>query len=151
MRLVAVLVGSILVSVTSQVLSRMIGIAFLVWTDEVIRIAVVWLTFLGSAVGVRRNVHFAIDLFVNALPPRASRIARGGIWAAVLLVVLLLLWTGWQLAVIALDRVYPITRISQTWAFAAVPLGAILMFVFLIEQLVRPPTPQPTRTGVSTA
>lgn len=151
MRLVALLVGSILVSVTSQVLSRMIGVAFLVWTDEVIRIAVVWLTFLGSAVGVRRNVHFVIDLLVNALPPRASRIARTGIWGAVLLVVLILTWTGWQLAVIALGRVYPITRISQTWAFAAVPVGAILMFVFLIEQWVAPPVAQPTRTGVSTA
>jgi TRAP-type C4-dicarboxylate transport system permease small subunit len=157
---VALLVGSILVSVASQVLSRLVGIAFLVWTDEVIRIAVVWLTFLGSAVGIRRNVHFVIDLFVNALPPRASRIARAGISAAVLLVVLILMWTGWQLAVIALGRVYPITRISQTWAFAAVPAGAVLMFVFLIEQWVAlpPRSPEsfgpakgPTRTGVSTA
>lgn len=151
MQVVALLVGSILVSVTSQVLSRIIGIAFLVWTDEVIRIAVVWMTFLGSAVGIRRNVHFVIDLFVNALPPRASRIARGGIWAAVALVVLILVWTGWQLAVIALDRVYPITRISQTWAFAAVPIGAALMFVFLIEQWVAPPAKEPTTAGVSAA
>ena len=110
--------------------------------------------------GVRRNVHFVIDLLVNALPPRASRIAHGGIWAAVLLVVLILLWTGWQLAVIAMDRVYPITRVRQTWAFAAVPIGAILMFVFLIEQWVAPtrrspesfgPAKGPTRAGVSAA
>lgn len=139
MRVVALLVGSILLSVTSQVLSRIVGVAFLVWMDEVIRIAVVWLTFLGSAVGIRRNAHFVIDLLVGALPPGAGRVARRGIWLAVTFVVLILVWTGWQLAVIAMDRVYPITRVRQTWAFAAVPLGGVLMLVFLIEQLVAPP------------
>ena len=38
------------------------------------------------------------------------------------------------LAVIGLGRVYPITLISQTWAFASVPVGAMLMLVFLCEQ-----------------
>lgn len=138
LKLVAYLVGCILVSVSSQVLSRLVGVAFLIWTDEVIRIAVVWLTFLGSAVGVRRNAHFVIDILVGALPAMAGRVARRGIWAAVTAVVLVLVWTGWQLAVIALDRVYPITRISQTWGFAAVPVGSVLMLLFLIEQLVAP-------------
>lgn len=149
--IVASLVGSILLSVTAQVLSRIIGVAFLVWTDEVTRIAVVWLTFLGSAVGVRRNAHFVIDMLVGALPPRTARVAQKGIWAAVTLVVLILVWTGWQLSEIAMDRVYPITRVRQTWAFAAVPIGGVLMLLFLVEQLVAPPPKTSTRKGLEMA
>ncbi|HSB72931.1 MAG TPA: TRAP transporter small permease [Candidatus Methylomirabilis sp.] len=134
--IIALMVASVLFSVSAQVLSRMIGVAFLVWTDEVTRVAVVWVTFLGSAVGIRRNSHFVIDLFVRLLPAKAERWARRGIWVAVTLSVLVLVGIGWQLAEIGLQRVYPITRISQTWAWAAVPLGAMLMFAFLLELVV---------------
>lgn len=149
--LVAVLLTSILLSVTAQVLSRMVGIAFLVWTDEVVRIAVVWLTFLGSAVGIRRNAHFVIDILVGALPPRAARAAGRGIWGAVVLVVLILVWTGWELAGIAMDRVYPITRVRQAWAFAAVPIGGVLMLLFLVEQRVAPPPKVSMQAGLEVA
>lgn len=151
LQMVAVLLASILLSVTAQVLSRMVGVAFLVWTDEVIRIAVVWLTFLGSAVGIRRNAHFVIDLLVGALPPRAARAAERGIWGAVTVVVLILVWTGWQLSEIALDRVYPITRVRQAWAFAAVPIGGVLMLLFLVEQLVAPPPKRSMQAGLEAA
>ena len=133
--IIALMVASVLFSVSAQVLSRMIGVAFLVWTDEVTRVAVVWVTFLGSAVGIRRNAHFVIDLFVELLPAQLGRWIRRGIWVAVTLSVLILVGIGWQLAEIGLQRVYPITRISQTWAWAAVPIGAMLMFAFLVEQV----------------
>jgi TRAP-type C4-dicarboxylate transport system permease small subunit len=134
--IVALMVASILLSVSAQILSRILGVAFLVWTDEVTRVAVVWLTFLGAAVGVRRKTHFVIDLFVGWLPAGIARGVRYGIWAAVVLSVLVLVGIGWQLAEIGLQRVYPITRISQTWAWAAVPLGSALMLLFLVEQAV---------------
>jgi TRAP-type C4-dicarboxylate transport system permease small subunit len=148
---VAFLVGCILVSVTVQVVSRIVGIAFFVWLDEVIRISVLWLTFLGSAVAVRRKSHFVIDLLVEMLPPNLRKIARGGIHGAVLIGVLLLLWTGWQLSEIAMDRVYPITRVRQTWGFAAVPAGGALMLLFLIEGWLCPAPQKDSRTEEQTA
>ena len=132
---VSLCIASICASVAIQIVSRTFGVAFMVWTDEVTRVAILWVTFLGSAVGVRRNAHFVIDLLVEALPSRVGRLLRTGIQFLTFIVVLLLLWTGWQLSVIGLGRVYPITRISQTWAFASVPVGAMLMLMFLCEQV----------------
>jgi len=132
-KLVACLVGCILVSVTVQVVSRLIGVALFVWLDEVIRISVLWLTFLGSAVAIRRKSHFVIDLLVEMLPSAPRRLVMVGIQVGLLIGVALLMMTGWQLSEIALGRVYPITRIRQTWGFAAVPIGGALMLVFLIE------------------
>ena len=132
--IVSVCIACICVSVAIQIVSRTVGVAFMIWTDEVTRVAILWVTFLGSAVGIRRNGHFVIDLLVDALPSRVGTMMRTGIRAAILVVVLLILWTGWQLSVIGLGRVYPITRISQTWAFASVPVGAVFMLLFLLEQ-----------------
>lgn len=132
--IVSLCIASVCVSVTVQIISRTIGVAFMVWMDEVTRVAILWATFLGSAVGVRRNAHFVIDLLVASLPTRIGQSMRTVIRLVVLLVVLLLLWTGGQLAVIGLGRVYPISRISQTWGFASVPIGAMFMLLFLCEQ-----------------
>ncbi len=139
--LVALLIGAILVSVTGQVVSRIIGVAFLLWLDEVIRISVLWVTFLGSAVAIRRKSHFVIDLLVELLPAVGRRIAWFGIQGAVLIGVVLLVWTGWQLSEIALGRAYPISHIRQTWGFAAVPVGGFLMLLFLIESWLTHRTP----------
>ncbi len=131
---VSLCIASVCLSVTIQIISRTIGVALLVWMDEVTRVAILWATFLGSAVGVRRNAHFVIDVLINNLPARIARSMRAVIRAVIFIVVLLLLWTGWQLAVIGLGRVYPISRISQTWGFASVPVGAMFMLLFLCEQ-----------------
>ena len=147
---VAILVGCILVSVTVQVISRVIGIALFVWLDEVIRISVLWLTFLGSAVAIRRKSHFVIDLLVEMVPPNLRRIAGVGIQGAVLIGVLLLLWTGWQLSEIAMGRVYPISRVRQTWGFAAVPVGGALMLLFLIEGWLYPAPREDSQAGEQT-
>ena len=149
-KVVAILVGCILVSVTVQVVSRIIGVALFVWLDEVIRISVLWLTFLGSAVAIRRKGHFVIDLLVEMLPFTLRRIAGVGIQAAILIAVLLLLWTGWQLSEIAMGRVYPISRIRQTWGFAAVPVGGALMLLFLIEGWIFPAPRKAPQTGAQT-
>ncbi len=143
-KVVAALIGVILVSVTVQVISRVVGIAFFVWLDEAIRISVLWVTFLGSAVAIRRKSHFVIDLIVELLPSGMQKVMRVGIQVGILVAVLLLVFTGWQLSEIALNRVYPITRIRQTWGFSAVPVGAVFMLVFLLEGwLVAPKSAPP--------
>lgn len=144
---VAFLVGCILVSVTVQVVSRIVGVALFVWLDEVIRISVLWLTFLGSAVAIRRKSHFVIDLLVELLPPTLRRVSRVGIQGGILIGVLLLLLTGWQLSEIAMGRVYPISRVRQTWGFAAVPAGGALMLLFLIEGWFAPASQTEAQAG----
>jgi len=61
--------------------------------------------------------------------------------------VLVLVWTGWQLTLIATGRVYPVSRVSQAWGFAAVPVGAALMLLFLVEQAVAPSPKTGIREG----
>ena len=44
----------------------------LVWVDETVSIAFVWLAMLGSAIAIHRNEHLRLTVVVNALPERAQ-------------------------------------------------------------------------------
>ncbi|MFM7255767.1 MAG: TRAP transporter large permease subunit [Betaproteobacteria bacterium] len=52
------------------VVSRYVFAQPIVWSDEVVSIAFVWLTMLGTAIALHRNEHLRLSLFVEMLPPR---------------------------------------------------------------------------------
>jgi len=52
------------------VVSRYVFAQPIVWSDEVVSIAFVWLAMLGTAIALHRNEHLRLSLFVEMLPPR---------------------------------------------------------------------------------
>ena len=44
------------------------------WTEEVPRYLLIWISFLGAAVGVLRREHVGFDVLFNALPERVRRV-----------------------------------------------------------------------------
>jgi TRAP-type transport system small permease protein len=56
-----------------QVFSRYVLNHSLFWSEEVGRICLVWITFLGGSAAYRRHAHLGIDFFVNRLPVEVRR------------------------------------------------------------------------------
>ncbi|MDH4266045.1 MAG: TRAP transporter small permease subunit [Deltaproteobacteria bacterium] len=52
------------------VFSRYVLVRTFTWYDEIARSCFVWLTFLGAAVGVKRQAHFRLLIVVDRLSPR---------------------------------------------------------------------------------
>lgn len=48
----------------------------LFWSEELGRLLLVWLTFLGASVAYRRGAHVGVDIFVARLSPGKQRVAR---------------------------------------------------------------------------
>ena len=53
------------------VISRYVFGYPLVWSEEVVSIAFIWLTMLGAAIALDRQEHLRLNLFVDMLPDRA--------------------------------------------------------------------------------
>lgn len=68
----ALLVGIVAV-VTLQVVGRYLLINPFIWPEEVTRLMLVWLTFIGGAAVTRRGAHIAVDLLTEALPDGGRR------------------------------------------------------------------------------
>jgi TRAP-type transport system small permease protein len=45
----------------------------LAWTEEIARYGLMWITFVGGAIVVRKNTHIAVEVLLNFSPPNAAR------------------------------------------------------------------------------
>jgi TRAP-type transport system small permease protein len=85
------------------------GIAFrlagdpLVWTDELARYLLVWLSFVGWIVAARRRSHIRITILIDRLPIWGRRSIEVAIQASVLVFCAVLFWQGMSLVERNLD------------------------------------------------
>ncbi len=93
-RAVASLLVVLVVLVTSQVVARSVFSASLAWSDELSRLCLAWLTFIGAAVVVQRGSHVKVDLVSDLLRPRPRALLDLVVHGLMLAFIGLLLWTG---------------------------------------------------------
>lgn len=133
---VFIILAGLVVTLALQVASRFAFKFPLAWTEELARIGLLWLVFIGSAVAARRAEHFAVELFMEKVPlPGKALIAR--------LVGLLVVAFFLMLAVVAAHSAHfgaiqtlPALDVSVAWATAAIPVGCALMALHFAATLV---------------
>lgn len=108
----------------------------LAFPDELIRYLFIWLVALGTAIGLRRNIHAAIGILVKAFPDSLKRAALVFASLVVITFLAILLYTGWLVAVSAHEQISPAMQISMAWVFASAPVGAAFGIIFTLETLV---------------
>ena len=80
----------ILVTMGMQVVSRYVFGSPISWSEEVARLAMIWLTFVASSFVAAKKQHIAVDLFsppsdppAMGLPPQTTASRRAGPWSRV--------------------------------------------------------------------
>lgn len=68
-----ILVAALGVDVNLQIFARYIFHAPFIWPEEVARLLLIWITFLGAAAVARRGAEITIDTFVVMTPPPLRR------------------------------------------------------------------------------
>lgn len=122
----------ITVSLVYQVFGRYVLGRAPGWTEEVARMAIVWLTMLGAAACLRGGSHIAITTLVNALS-EAPRQAL--LWlrdAAVLAAAGVLAWSGTRFALMNAEQDSPALEIPMSIAYASLAVGAALIALQLL-------------------
>jgi TRAP-type C4-dicarboxylate transport system permease small subunit len=93
--LLAACVAAILALILLNVVTRTLGAA-LYWVDEAAIYAMVFATFVGASLMVRRRLDFAVTLLVDRLPEHARRWVQAAVAALTLGFALALLWMCWR-------------------------------------------------------
>ena len=128
--------AALVVVVGLQVLARNVLKIPLIWTPDVAQLLFTWLIFMGAAVAFRRGAHYAIDLVPDDMP-RLARAFDLVSDAAALAVVVVLLRYGWMLTEMRASGVIASLGISAAWGYAAIPAGAALIGLFLLEKVAK--------------
>lgn len=127
--LVAAMVTVILASVfTRYVMNDPIG-----WAEQLAKYLMIWAAFLGASLGIKEGAHIAVNVLVDILSPTLQKVCTV---AGTLLMTGFLLITAYQGILFTMKVVTHtdplVWEMSLAWAYAAIPVGAILMLVQLV-------------------
>ena len=118
-----------------QVLFRYFLQQSLDYSEELCRYTFIWSIFFGSVICYRRGSHAAIEIFVKMMPAtvRKAVLIIANITCAAFFVLLVV--QGWNITLDAMDQSSASLGVSMAYAYAAVPVGALLLFVYSLEGL----------------
>ncbi|SAL00622.1 tripartite ATP-independent periplasmic transporter DctQ [Caballeronia fortuita] len=128
--LIAVLVFAIFCVVLAGILSRFVFHVSLSWNIEISVTLMIWMTFIGIAVGVRDKVHVAFELFEDKLSGRWLTCASLVQMLLMGFLLVALAWGGWQFTELGFSQLTP-SGIPQWISFAAIPAGSALGLLHL--------------------
>jgi len=99
------LIGSALLLFTllllaTEIVMRYVFASSLIWSDELARLCLVTLAWLGCATGFRQRCHVRIDLIDHLLAPRALVLLGWTMDAIVLVYLTTVSWLAWRVSML---------------------------------------------------
>ena len=100
------------------------------WVEEVGEWSLAWLTFIGAALGIRRGIHFSVQLVIDRFPVAW----RSGILAGQCLLVVvfgaLVAIFGWQVTELNSQSFSPALVLNLRWLYLSSVVGGVLMVIY---------------------
>ena len=106
-------------------------------SDEVSRLAFVWMIFLGSVIALREHQHIGVTMLVERFGPAARRVSHVFCQLLVLWVLWLMAEGSWVQTVIGMDTVLPVTGMRLAVFNSAALYAAAAMGILTVIDLVR--------------
>lgn len=134
---IAALLAAMVVMVFGNAAGRYLFNAGFAASEELSRLAFVWMIFLGAVIGVRERTHVGVDMLLTALP-RRGKVACLLLCNVLILYALWLLAKGsWQQTLVGLNSHSPVTGLPLASFALAGLVSAILMALLYSVDLIR--------------
>ena len=109
------------------------------WTEVLIRFSLIWMVFLGIPAAFRQGAMVSVDVVYRTVPPRGRRVLDWVVAFASLVLVLVILWWGWDYAVRGrVQSMAGLESISMFWGYLALPVGALFCILGIVGNLLDP-------------
>ncbi len=128
--LLAIMAAAVMVQVLVRFVLTAAGVNISApWTEELARYVLIWMVFLGAAVGVRHARMIALEFGVRSLPPGAGIPLRYAVTIFGIAFFGLLFWVGLDFVELGRTETSPVLGITRDWVYWAMPVGMALMIV----------------------
>jgi TRAP-type C4-dicarboxylate transport system permease small subunit len=105
------------------------------WVEEIGELCLAWMSFVGAAIGIRRGVHFSVQIITDRLPARA----RLAVFTAHYLLIAgfgaLVAVFGWQVAELNSQSFSPALDLNLRWLYLSAVAGGVLIAVYSLASI----------------
>lgn len=101
------------------------------WGEELSRFLFIALSMLGAALAVKDRSHFTITILTSRFPAFVRLWLQVGIALGTSLLLGIVIDKGWGLTLLNRNQESPALGVPMSIPYSAVPVGAMLMLVFL--------------------
>jgi TRAP-type C4-dicarboxylate transport system permease small subunit len=131
---------ALLVSMTvvtfAQVFFRFVIVHSLPWSEEFSRYALVWASFLGASIALKRGLHIGVEAFVTRLRKEKRRLVYLITLVIITIFLLVVLVKGFQMASFNMRQSSPAMRIPMGFPYLAIPVGSLFMILHLSDEMI---------------
>jgi len=136
-RVLIVLSMGIALVVFLQVVFRYVLRQPLYWSEELPRYLLIWMSFLAAALAQKTEAHINITLCLTWLPQRMQRWIHLGANLVILAFLGVLVYSGSLVVNITAHHRSTALQLPMGLVYAALPVGALLMMLYLLLQIVQ--------------
>jgi len=128
--LLAIVAGAVFYQVLVRFVLTAAGINISApWTEELARYTLIWMVFLGAAVGVRHARMIALEFGIRRLPAHVGIPIRYGVMGLCIAFFGLLFWIGLDFIALGRTETSPVLGITKDRVYWAMPVGMVLMIL----------------------
>jgi len=109
----------------------------IVFSEEVSRFLFVWMVFLGSVLMLRDNGHLGVHTLTKKLPLAGKKVCKFLSDSITLACCVLLTIGGWNLVVMNMPNIAPVSDIPLGVVFIAILVCSLGMSILLINSIYR--------------
>jgi len=122
-----------------QILSRFVFQQPAEWSEVLIRFTLIWMVFMGAPVAFRQGAMVCVDIAHRLAGPLGKRLLDVVAALCALAVIAVMVWFGSDYAYRGrLQTISGLESFSMTWAYLALPVGAMFSALAVIGCLLDP-------------
>lgn len=119
-----------------QVVARFATETPSIWSEALVRTALIWMAYLGLAVAMRAGALVSVDLLRSLARGALRRAVEAAILAASLALLGVMFWFGWHMAERVRFQEMAGLEVSMSWGYAAIPIGAVFAMIGVVANFL---------------
>ncbi|MGG5818113.1 TRAP transporter small permease [Falsiroseomonas sp. HW251] len=112
-----------------QVIARFATETPSIWSEALVRMALIWMAYLGLALALRTGALVSIDVAHRYSGGALRRALEAAALACSLSMMGIMFWFGWEMALRVRFQELAGLEVSIAWGYAAIPVGAVFAMV----------------------
>ena len=129
-----ILLSTMIILAVGQIVLRIFFNFSFIWTDELIKLIVLWIALIASIAAARNDRHLRIDVMSHFVPEKYARFPRIIVEAFAASICAVLAWYSWQYVQLSLEFEDTVLVDVPAWiAYLVLPLSfALMAYRFLL-------------------